>query len=202
MRVLLAATLLVCCPALGFAQNQGEENLCNPASATKVDRDAGVTVQNVTLSGKWGSNEATVYFPDKETADAAVVFSHSATRSDSGASVDLLPLALTLARAGAAVEVPRRTLTWPPTDRSTNRAGAVVFCAEQWLVDNTKAFNDENIVVRSDYAYVGPTLCDPWKTAALSARLCRSTVVLVASRSTVVNRRYMFPLATMAVTAH
>lgn len=93
MRILLAATLLVYCASVGFAQNQNNEKLCNSAPVTTVDNDAGVTVQSVTLSGKWGSNEATVYLPDKETADGAVLFSHSAIHSESGASVDLLPMA-------------------------------------------------------------------------------------------------------------
>jgi hypothetical protein len=129
MRILVAATLLVCCAPAGLAQDQGTENLCNPASASTVNRDGGVIVQRVMFSGKWGSNEATVYLPDKKIADGAVVFSHSAIHSDTGASVELLPFALTLARAGAAVVVPRRTLTWLPSDRSTNREGAVVICA-------------------------------------------------------------------------
>lgn len=168
MRIFLAPALLICWASVGFAQKQSEENLCNPASATTGDNDAGVTVQKVILSGKWGSNEATVFLPVKGTADGAILFSHSAIHSDSGASVDLLPLALTLARAGAAVVVPRRTLTWPPTDQSTNREGAVVVCAEHWLVDSAKVFrngeptvNEDKVVVRHGYAYVGPRLCDP-----------------------------------------
>jgi hypothetical protein len=172
MRILVAATLLVCCAPAGFAQDQGSESLCNPASATMVDRHGGgVITQKVVLSGKWGSNEATVYRPDKEIADGAVVFSHSEIHPDSGASVDLLPFALTLARAGAAVIVPKRTLIWPPTDQWMNREGGVVICAEHWLIDHTQVFNngngmtkpvkDMNVAVREGYGYVGPRLCDP-----------------------------------------
>jgi hypothetical protein len=97
-----------------------------------------------------------------------VLFSHSAIQADGGLSVDLLPFALTLAHAGAVVIVPERSLLWLPTGRSTNREGAVVICAEHWLFDHTKVFNngaptvnDENRVVRWGYAYVGPRLCDP-----------------------------------------
>lgn len=96
------------------------------------------------------------------------MFSHSAIHLDTGAKVDLLPFALTLARAGAAVIVPRRTLTWLPTDRFSNREAGVVICAERWLVDHTQVFNngepavDENHIIRRwGYAYVGPRLCDP-----------------------------------------
>jgi hypothetical protein len=168
MRFVLIAVLLACCVPAGFTQDQGTENLCNSASAITVDHDGGVITQKLLLSGKWGSNEATVYLPPKAIADGAVVFSHSAIHADSGASVDLLPFALTLARSGAAVVVPRRTLKWLPSDRSTNREGAVVICAEHWLVDHTRVFNNgeptvdnTNTVVREGYAYVGPRLCDP-----------------------------------------
>lgn len=78
MRIVLAATLLVCCAPAGFAQDHGTENLCNPASAATLSDDGGVIVQRLVLSDRWGSNEATVYLPQKETADGAVVFSHSA----------------------------------------------------------------------------------------------------------------------------
>jgi hypothetical protein len=168
MRFSLAATLLVLTASLTFAQNQSKEKLCDAASATAVGHDAGVIIQRVVLSGKWGSNSAKVYLPDKETAEGAVLFSHSAIHADGGLSVDLLPFALTLAHAGAAVIVPERSLLWLPTDRSTNREGAVVICAEHWLVDHTTVFNNgeptvngDNRVVRWGYAYVGPRLCDP-----------------------------------------
>jgi|ERR1700722_8835166 hypothetical protein len=168
MRFRSAATLLVLTASFTFAQNQSKGKLCDTASAATIHRDGGVIVEKVILSGNWGSNEATVYVPDKDIADGAVVFSHSAIQTETGSSVDLLPIALTLAHAGAAVIVPLRSLVWPPTDRSTNREGAVVICAEHWLVDHTKVFNngeptvnDKNIVVRQGYAYVGPRLCDP-----------------------------------------
>jgi len=166
----LAATLLLTA-SLAFAQDPGKERFCDAASATTIDQDAGVIIQKVMLSGKWGHNEAMFYLPDKEIVDGAVLFSHSAIRSDTGASVDLLPFALTLAHAGAAVIVPKRSLIWPPTESAMNREGAVVICAEHWLIDHTKVFNngeptlktvnDKNIVVREGYAYVGPLLCDP-----------------------------------------
>ena len=124
-------------------------------------------MQKVTLSRKWAGNEAIAYLPDKKIADGAIVFSHSAIHADNGASVDLLVFALTLARAGAAVIVRKRTLTWMPQNRSTNREGAPV-CAGRWLVDHARVFNngkptvsEENIVVREGYGYVGPRLCDP-----------------------------------------
>jgi hypothetical protein len=171
MRFRLSAILLLLTASLTFALDRSKEKLCDAASATTVSRDSGVTAQKVVLSGKWGHNEAMAYLPDKEIADGAVLFSHSAIHADTGASVDLLPFALTLAHAGAAVIVLERPLIWPPTDRAMNREGAVVICAEHWLIDHTKVFNngeatlktvnDKNVVVREGYAYVGPRLCDP-----------------------------------------
>ena len=168
MRLRLVATLLLFTASLVLAQDPTKKSLCDPASATTIDRDAGVIIQRVILSGKWGHHEAMFYMPDKEIADGAVLFSHSAIHADTGASVDLLPFALTLAHAGAAVIVPERSLIWPPTESAMNREGSVVICAEHWLIDHTKVFNDgrptvndKNIVVREGYAYVGPRICEP-----------------------------------------
>ena len=126
--------------AASIATAQG--NLCNPAKASTVDHGIGIVVQRVTLSGTWGSNIATVFLPDKEIGDGAVLFSHSMIQSDNGACADMIPLALTLARAGATVIVPERTMVWPPKDEWTNREGAVVICATRWLTQNAKVPND------------------------------------------------------------
>jgi hypothetical protein len=145
-----------------------QDQLCTPAKASTITEGAGVKVQQVMLSGKWGSNSANVFLPDKETAEGAVVLSHSAIRAETGASVDLLRFALTLARAGAAVIVPDRTLNWPPGTERTNREGAVVACAAHWMIDNVKVVNDgqpltnaDRTVIREGYGYVGPRICDP-----------------------------------------
>ena len=175
MRILVISTLLVCSASLALSQNPREENLCNAASAATVSHADGVIVQEVVLSGTWGTNKATAYLPDKEVADGGIVFSHSAIHSDTGASIDLLPFALTLAQAGAAVIVPHRTLIWPATDQWMNREGGVVICAEHWLIDHANVFNNgkgtvqpkdgENILVREGYGYVGPNLCNPTVTS-------------------------------------
>jgi hypothetical protein len=162
LTAILAATLLA--PAVAATQ----DSFCDLAKASTVDQSVGVTVKAVTLGGKWGSNSATVFLPDREIAEGAVVLSHSAIESATGGSVDLLPFALTLARAGAAVIVPRRTLVWPPTTRTTNRQGAAVTCAARWMMENVKVVNDgipltneNHVVIRWGYGYVGPRLCDP-----------------------------------------
>jgi hypothetical protein len=99
------------------ASAAAQVNLRNPTKASIVDQTSGVIVQKVTLRGTWGSNVATVFLPGKEIVDGAVLFSHSIIQSNNGASADMIPLALTLARAGAAVIVPERTLVWPPKDQ-------------------------------------------------------------------------------------
>lgn len=177
MRVRGIAVFFALAASFAFAQDPnavaGDPNhskLCNAGSASVLEHDAGLTIQKVALSGKWGTGEATLYTPDKEIADGAIVFSHSSIQAN-GASTDLHPFALTLARAGAAVIMPERSLLWPPPDRFSNREGAVAICAERWLIDHTKVFNNgeptvkdkdgRNIVVRWGYAFVGPRLCDP-----------------------------------------
>jgi hypothetical protein len=175
MRILVTATLLVFFASLGLCQNPRNENLCNAASAATVSHADGVIVQEVVLSGKWGTSKATAYLPDKEIADGGIVFSHSEIHSQTGASMNLLAFALTLAQAGAAVTVPHRTLLWPATDEWVNREGGVVICAEHWLIDHAKVFNNgegtvrptngEKVLVREGFAYVGPALCNPSETS-------------------------------------
>lgn len=171
LTVILAVAVLV--PSMAAAQDK----LCDSAKASTINRDAGVTVQKVTLSGRWGSKSATIFLPDKEIAEGAVVLSHSAIHSEPATAVDLLPFALTLARAGAAVIVPDRTLNWPPTSATTNREGAAVTCAAHWMVENVKVVNDgmpltneDRVVIREGYGYVGPRVCDP--DVADHCRLC------------------------------
>jgi hypothetical protein len=100
MRFLSEVILAILSVSLAFAQGPAQEKLCDAASAVTFDHDEGVTIQKVILSGKWGRNDATVYLPAKEIAEGAVLFSHSTIHADNGASVDLLPFALTLAPPG------------------------------------------------------------------------------------------------------
>ena len=166
MRVRLFAILAVAVPLPSTVASQNA--LCDSAKAVTVNREAGVTLQKVTLSGRWGNNSATIFLPDKEIVEGAVVLSHSVIHAAPATSVDLRPFALTLARAGAAVIVPDRTLTWPPTTSTTNREGAAVTCAAHWMVNNVKVVNDgaplaneHRVVIRQGYDYVGPLVCDP-----------------------------------------
>lgn len=150
--------------SIAFSQNQP----CAVSAASIVDRSNSVIVERVTLSGAWGSNTATVLQPDRQLVEGAVVFSHSEIDQNGLKAADLLPIALTLAQAGAAVIVPERTLNWPPTDRTMNHDGAVILCAAHWIVDHTKIVNEGKPttkegrgIVRWGFAYVGPALCDP-----------------------------------------
>jgi hypothetical protein len=59
------AALLVVTASLAVTQDK----LCDAASASKVSRDGSVFVQKITLSGKWGRNDATVYLPDQGIAE-------------------------------------------------------------------------------------------------------------------------------------
>jgi hypothetical protein len=175
MRYVPAISVVFFSASLVMAQAHPKSSLCDFGQPVTIAHDGGVVVQELTLSGKWGSTDAMVYLPDKEIADGAVVFSHSAIHADTGAAVDLLPFATTLAHAGAAVIVPQRTLVWLPTSRSANREAEPVVCAEHWLIDHAKVFNDgeptvneKNVVVREGYGYVGPRICDPEATSDCS----------------------------------
>lgn len=168
MRSLSVIALLACYAVLGFAQDERKDIVCNSTPATTIGQEAEVIMQKVVVTGEWGSNEITVYLPDKHVADSAVLISHSTIHADGGESAEMRIFALTLAHAGAAVVVLQRTLMWPPADRSTNRAGAPVICAEQWLVDHINVVNngeptvnENKDIVRYGYAYVGPRVCDP-----------------------------------------
>lgn len=138
MRYLSAVALLVCTAVLGFAQDERNDIVCNSTPASVVGHEGKVIVQKLVLTGEWGSNEGMVYLSGKDVAESAVLLSHSAIHADSGESADVVPFAVKLARAGAAVVVAQRILIWPPTDRSINRAGAAVICAQRWLVDHVK----------------------------------------------------------------
>jgi hypothetical protein len=71
MRVRLTLILVVTVLASSIAAAQ--DKLCDSAEASTVTQGSGVTVQKVTLRGKWGSNSATIFLPDKEIAEGVVV---------------------------------------------------------------------------------------------------------------------------------
>lgn len=160
LRLMFAALLLTASIAHAGAR-------CDVSVASSVQLLRGVMTQKLTLSGTWGKTAATVFMPNQALVEAAVVFSHAAIRADAR-TVDMRPLALTLAKAGAVVIVPDRELIWPPVNSSTNREGAVVSCAASWIVNHTALphdgvpiTNDQQMVVREFYGYVGPLSCDP-----------------------------------------
>jgi hypothetical protein len=159
---------LVVLAILATSLANAQSKSCTTSAASQIDRSDSVIVEKVTLSGDWGTNVATIFRPDKDIAQGAVLFSHSEIHQEGQPPVDLFPLAITLTRAGAAVIVPERSLTWLPPERTTNREGGVVICAEHWLVEHTKLvndgkplLNDDRVIVRWGFAYVGPDVCDP-----------------------------------------
>jgi hypothetical protein len=130
----VVTVFLVGLAAISAAAQDGSRTqmLCRNSVASTIDQGAGVTVQTVTLAGDWGRNEATVFLPDRELAQGGIVFSHSKI-SWNDAETDLIPAALALARAGAAVIVPshhdlgiRRIVRPIVTVRS-------LVCAQRWL---------------------------------------------------------------------
>ena len=163
MRHLFVVAFVVLGASLALAQDR----LCTNATESSVDRADGIIAEKVTLNGSWGTNVATFLRPDKDIVQSAIVFSHSDIHPDGRSSVSLLPLAMTLARAGSAVIIPERTLNWLPKDESMNREGGIVLCAAHWIVEHTKVINQgepvrsDHHIVKWGYAYWGPVLCDP-----------------------------------------
>jgi hypothetical protein len=164
MRRLFIVAFVVLGASLALAQDK----LCTTATDPSSDRADGIIAEKVTLNGSWGSNVATFLRPDKDIVQSAIVFSHSDILPDGRPSVSLLPLAMTLVRAGSAVIIPERTLNWLPGDESMNREGGVVLCAAHWIVEHTKVvnqgepvLNDQRRILKWGYAYWGPRVCDP-----------------------------------------
>jgi hypothetical protein len=112
------------------------------------------TVEKVTLSTPTGKATAHLYIPAMKGHSAGVVFSHSRVKYQDGVT-DLLPLALRLAEAGAAVIVVDRTLEWPIQGSDANRDGGIyTIAALRWLLSHAD-------VDKTRCAYVGPRFRDP-----------------------------------------
>ncbi len=143
MRILVIATLVVYSASLALSQNRRDENLCNAASTATVHHADGVIVKELVLSGKWVTNKATAYLPDKEIADGGIVFSHSAIHSDTGASMRPAGFCSDIGSGWCGCDCPASDFSlWPATDQWMNREGGVVICAEHWLIDHAKVFNN------------------------------------------------------------
>jgi hypothetical protein len=99
--------VLIILSSFAIAKDQDRGEFCEAVSDSTATPDIGVIIRKVELSGDWGRNDALAYLPLKKIAEGGIVFSHSSIRVDN-ASVDLRPLAITLARAGATVIVPER----------------------------------------------------------------------------------------------
>lgn len=108
------------------------------------DRD-GVTVQRVSftdVSGKVPVEvSAHVFIPDNSGTVAGIAFSFSAIQNWD-TRTDLLPLAWTLARAGAASIVLDRAIKWGPLDDAANLAPSVMYCASHWLLSHANVDRD------------------------------------------------------------
>jgi hypothetical protein len=166
----VAFILLLGLAATSVAQDLASEharfNDCTPARVSDIGKTTNVVVQKVILGGKWGSNVATAFIPMKKVADGGVVLSHSAIHTEQGATIDLAPLALTLARAGSAVIVADGTIQLPASGNPMNREAPATFCAAHWLLDHVQFDRDGSADGKYTFAFVGPRLCDQSSTSS------------------------------------
>ncbi|MGA8429947.1 MAG: hypothetical protein WB729_09005 [Candidatus Sulfotelmatobacter sp.] len=119
-----------------------------------------VDVQTITLSTPAGKATAHVYTPQTNRQLAGVVFSHSQVKGPDSVA-DLLPLAMRVAKSGAAVIVVDRALLWPVEDADVNRGGGgLTIAALHWLLTHAN-------IDSTRCAYVGPKFKDPANSDAL-----------------------------------
>jgi len=131
------------CLALLGQTDAKPDGLSTSGSSTKV------TVQQIELKTASESATAHVFTPTGSGELAAVVLSHSEVVSPEG-TVSLLPLAKTIAAAGAAVIVLDRPLYWEePSKETVNRQGGEILkAAERWLLSHDPVDGNR-------YAFVG-----------------------------------------------
>lgn len=105
-----------------------------PTSDEAIEHRSGFAVHSVSVPCAHGVLKATAAIPDVGKQSEGVVFSFSTlVSSEPEQSVEMLPLALKLAKQGKPIIVIERTLTWPETDKSVGTMRADVICAQQWL---------------------------------------------------------------------
>jgi len=139
------------------AQDVANHGSAMSSIANQSDR---LSVQTITLSTSAGTSTAHVYIPGVTHRLAGVVFSHSQVKGAHNAT-DLLPLAMRVAKSGAAVIVIDRVLVWPVEGDEVNREGGeFTIAALHWLLTHAN-------VDSTRCAYVGPKFKDPVDPKAL-----------------------------------
>jgi len=149
MRSLVLSVCVLVCPLL-LAQPE-----CRQASGGPAEVHEGYRTANVLLPAQPRAVTATAVLPEKNGGKGAFVFSLSSlVTTEPDRVIEVLPVAIELAKAGHAAIVVERKLTWPLIDESVGQWQAASLCAEQWLSTHAAVKAD-------DWAFVGPRADDP-----------------------------------------
>jgi hypothetical protein len=117
-----------------FTSSGSAQLVCRQAKSQIVEHRLGFTIQNVSLPSPSGPAHATAVIPDSGKAGDPAVFSFSTLLgSEPYRAVDMMPLAIELAKRGHATIVIERKLTWPDIAPSVGTMQPTELCAEQWL---------------------------------------------------------------------
>jgi hypothetical protein len=102
----------------------------------------------VSLPSPDGTVVAKALIPNTHSPSSALVFSLSAlVQSKPEQTVEMMPVAVELARQGHPSIVIERRLTWPLISPSVGKMQAEALCAEQWLATHAAVNADEWIFV-------------------------------------------------------
>jgi hypothetical protein len=126
------------------------QEACLQAPATVIERRESFTVFSVSLPSRLGRLTAKAVIPNANRPAGAFVFSLSALAgSEPAVLVQMMPVAIDLAKRGRPAIVLQRELTWPEVAESVGHSQADVLCAEQWLAAHAAVKAD-------DWMFVGP----------------------------------------------
>jgi hypothetical protein len=140
---------------LAFTVSGTAQTACRQATARVLEHHPGFTIYYVSLPAPSGSVKAKALIPDtSEPGDPAVFSLSTLLGSQTGKSVDIIPLAMELARHGEPAIVVERTLTWPKIERTVGTMQGAVTCAEQWLAKHAA-------VRPNHWRFIGPELDSP-----------------------------------------
>jgi hypothetical protein len=126
------------------------QSVCRESKGSAIERQPGVVIHSISLPNPSGSFSAKAVIPASDKTFDPVVFSFSSLlRSETKQTVEMMPIALQLAKRGMAIVVIDRELTWPTISKSVGTMQQAALCAEQWLA--------AHVDVRPDnWTFVGP----------------------------------------------
>jgi hypothetical protein len=135
---------------LFFASSAMAQSVCRESKGSAIERQPGVVIHSISLPNPSGSFSAKAVIPASDKTFDPVVFSFSSLlRSETKQTVEMMPIALQLAKRGMAIVVIDRELTWPTISKSVGTMQQAALCAEQWLA--------AHVDVRPDnWTFVGP----------------------------------------------